>query len=56
MLVYLERKMLEEVSGTVGLVSLGPAAGVDPDTDSGSLSPRGVLGRDLKTVSKPATR
>lgn len=45
---YLERKVLEEVCGSVGLVRLSAAAGVDPDTDGRRLGPRGVLGRDLR--------
>jgi hypothetical protein len=30
---YLECEMLQEVCGTVGLVGLGSATGIDPDTD-----------------------
>ena len=45
---YLERKVLEEVCGSVGPVCLGTAAGIDPDTDGRRLGPRGVLGRDLR--------
>lgn len=44
---YLEGQVLEEVRGAAGLVGLGSGTSVDPDTDSGSLSPGRVLGRDL---------
>jgi hypothetical protein len=47
--MYLESKMLEEVSSAIGLVSLCPATGVDPDTNGRSLSPGRVLGGDLPT-------
>lgn len=46
----LEGHVLEEVSGTVGSVSLGTGASVDPDTDGGGLG-RGVgLGGDGEAV------
>jgi hypothetical protein len=44
----LEGKVLEEVRGSVGLVSLCPATGIDPDADRGGLSPWGVVSGDLK--------
>lgn len=46
----LEGEMLEEVCGTIGLVSLCARAGIDPDSDSGGLRIWGVLGRDLGNV------
>jgi len=46
---YLERKVLQEVCGSVRLVRLCAAAGVDPNTDGRRLGPRGVLGSDLHT-------
>ena len=39
--------MLEEVRGTVGLVSLSPGTGIDPDADGRRLREGRVLGRDL---------
>lgn len=49
---YLESKVLQEVRGSVGLVSLCPATGIDPHANSGSLSPWGVLSSDLGQVSE----
>ena len=49
---YLESKVLQEVRGSVGLVSLCPATGIDPDTNGGGLSPWGVLSSDLNHVSE----
>lgn len=45
---YLEGKVLEKVRGSVGLVRLCAAAGIDPHTDGRRLGPRGVLGSDLR--------
>lgn len=45
---YLECKVLEEVRGSVGLVRLSAAAGVNPHTDGRRLGPWRVLGRDLR--------
>jgi hypothetical protein len=49
--IYLEGKVLKEVCGSVGLVSLCSAAGVDPDANSGCLSPWGVFSRNLWLIS-----
>lgn len=46
---YLEGKMLQEVCSAVGLVGLGAGARVYPDADGRGLSPRGVLGSNLRT-------
>jgi hypothetical protein len=45
---YLEGKVLQEVCGSVRLVCLGAAAGIDPNTDGRRLGPRRVLGSDLR--------
>lgn len=45
---YLESKVLEEVCGSVGLVRLSTAAGIDPHADGRGLGPWRVLGRDLR--------
>jgi hypothetical protein len=47
--------MLKEVGGTVGLVSLSPGTGIDPDTDGRRLRKGRVLGSDLSEgrVRKP---
>lgn len=50
----LEGEVLKEVRGTVGLVSLCPATGIDPDTDRGGLGPWGVISGDLGRISKDA--
>jgi hypothetical protein len=47
---YLESKVLQEVCRSIGLFCLGAAASIDPDTDGGGLSPRGVLGSDLRRL------
>lgn len=44
---YLERKVLEEVRRAVGLVRLGPGAGVDPHADGRSLRIGRVLSGNL---------
>ena len=44
---YLEGQVLEEVSGTVGLVRLSTRAGIDPHTNSRGLGPGGVIGGNL---------
>ena len=47
--------MLEEVRGSIRLVGLCSATGVDPHTHGRSLSPWRVLSGDLKPfISKPA--
>jgi hypothetical protein len=48
----LEGKVLKEVCGSVGLVSLCSAAGVDPDANSGCLSPWGVFSRNRESVGE----
>jgi hypothetical protein len=55
---YLEGKVLEEVCGAIGLIRLGARSGVDPDTDSGRLSPGRVLrgNLDVSISSRPTTR
>lgn len=53
---YLESKVLKEVRGSVGLVSLCPAAGIDPHANSRGLGPWGVLSGDLRPVSDLAKR
>lgn len=45
---YLESKVLKKVCGSVGLVCLSTAAGIDPHTDGRRLCPWRVLGRDLR--------
>jgi hypothetical protein len=45
----LEGKVLEEVRGSVGLVSLCPATGIDPHADRGGLSPWRVISGDLQS-------
>ena len=45
--VYLESEVLEEVSGSVGGLSLGSGAGIDKDTDGGRLGVGRVLSGDL---------
>lgn len=47
---YLESKMLKEVCGAVGPISLCAASGVDPDTNSGGLSPGRVLRGNLHAL------
>jgi hypothetical protein len=49
---YLEGKVLEEVSGAVGLVCLGAAAGINPHTDSRRLGIGRVLGGDGEAVAE----
>lgn len=48
----LEGEVLEEVCGAVGLVSLGPGAGINPHADGRSLRPWRVLGRDLDSTGQ----
>lgn len=48
--------MLQEVRGSVGLVSLCPATGIDPHADSRGLSPWRVFRSDLNPVSHDPTR
>jgi hypothetical protein len=45
----LEGEVLEEVRGSVGLVSLCPATGIDPHADRGGLSPWRVISGNLDT-------
>jgi hypothetical protein len=45
---YLESKVLQEVCGSVRLVCLCAASGIDPHTDGRGLGPWGVLGSDLR--------
>lgn len=45
--VYLECEMLKEVGGPIRLVSLCPAAGIDPHANSRGLGPWRVLGGNL---------
>lgn len=52
MVVYLEGKVLEEVSSAVGLVGLGAAAGIDPDTDGRGLGVGRVLSGDSEAVAE----
>ena len=49
----LEGKMFEEVCCAIGPIGFRPAAGIDPDTDGGSLRPGRVLGRDLQKELSP---
>lgn len=51
-LAYLERQMLQEMCGTIRLVRLCSAAGVDPDTDSRRLSPRRVLSSYCEAIGQ----
>lgn len=44
---HLEGQVLQEVSSSVGSISLGSASGIDKDTDSGGLGVWRVLGSDL---------
>lgn len=50
MRLYLEGKVLEEVSSAVVLVRLGPGTGVDPHADSRGLGPWRVISSDLLGV------
>lgn len=43
----LEGKVLKEVCGSVGLVSLCPATGIDPHADRRGLGPWGVISGNL---------
>ena len=52
LLNYLECQMFQEMSGPVSLIRLGSAPGIDPNTDSGSLRPRRMLGRNLTDISQ----
>jgi hypothetical protein len=45
----LEGEVLEEVRGSVGLVSLCPATGIDPHADRRGLSPWRVISGNLDT-------
>jgi len=47
----LEGEMLEEVCGTIGLVGLGAAASVNPDTYRRRLRERRVFGGNLASKS-----
>jgi hypothetical protein len=50
--VYLEGKVLEEVSSAVGLVGLCAAAGIDPNTDGRGLGVGRVLGGNGEAVAE----
>lgn len=50
--VYLEGKVLEEVSSAVGLVGLGAGAGIDPNTDGRGLGVGRVLGGNGEAVAE----
>lgn len=50
--VYLEGKVLEEVSSAVGLVGLGAATSIDPNTDGGSLGVGRVLSSNGEAVAE----
>ena len=52
MCVYLEGKVLEEVSSAVGSVGLGAAAGIDPDTNGRGLGVGRVLGGDGEAIAE----
>lgn len=46
-LPHLEGQVLQEVGGPIRLIGLGPAAGIDENTDGRRLHVRRVLGRNL---------
>jgi hypothetical protein len=46
---YFEGQMLEKVCGSIGPVRLCAASGINPNTDSRGLGPRGMLGSDLRS-------
>lgn len=56
MVSYLERQVLEEVRGTVGLVGLGSGAGINPHANSRSLGPWRVLSSNLVIISQSGSQ
>lgn len=49
--IYLESKVLEEVCGSIRLVGLCPAAGIDPHANGRGLCPWGVFGGNLDALT-----